>query len=264
MPLYIKDAGSWKNIKKIFVKDANLWRTVSKGWIKNNGIWRQFYSAVVNLTIAGGTNVNLRSNYNEQTGDSSNNSVSVIFTVTGNIGSSGSSASIVTGNWPAGSELTLNINSGVYIAGAAGSNNGGAGGTAISLNYPLTINNLGIIAGGGGGGGNSGGGAGAGWRSGSLFTSGAAGAATTISCIKASPWQWNQYYTSNGTGGSLGSNGTSGRSYQRNWGTSGCDSGASNVFIYDITYPGGIGGVSIARNGFALTGSTGDTRGTIT
>ena len=66
---------------------------------------------------------------------------------------------IDTGNgpWPAGSEITI-INNG-HIAGKGGDGGtspngaGQAGGSAINIQYPVTIQNNGTISGGGGGGG---------------------------------------------------------------------------------------------------------------
>jgi hypothetical protein len=59
-----------------------------------------------------------------------------------------------------GSSVTLNIASGGYLVGCGGAGavgyqytTGGVGGSALSLAYPITIVNNGVIAGGGGGGG---------------------------------------------------------------------------------------------------------------
>ena len=259
MAFSVNDNGTWKTVKKLSVNDGT-WKAVKSGWINKNGVWTKFYSNVVTVNVATQNNINLRTLYTNQTGDSSSAAASVIFNINGNIGSSSTAtAAMVTGTWSAGSEIVVNVATGVYVVGAGGAG-GGNGGNAISLSYNVTINNSGIIGGGGGGGGNSGGGGGAGnvvgtssGGSNGTLTSGGAGVATTTSCVKANPWQWNQYYTSNGAGGSLGNNGTSGRSYQRNWGTSGCNSSASNVWIYDITYPGGNAGKAVALNGYVAT-----------
>jgi hypothetical protein len=65
---------------------------------------------------------------------------------------------ILTGNpWPTGSALKLINNGNIYgaggDAGSASAGSGEAGGTGINLQYPMTIQNNGVVAGGGGGGG---------------------------------------------------------------------------------------------------------------
>lgn len=103
----------------------------------------------------------------------------VRLTVPAGVTISGDNAVIFSGSWPAGSALFLNVDAGASILGSGGYGGGGGsgpggggpgspgsnGGTAVFTNHPLTINNLGKIAGGGGGGG---GGAGA-------FTKGTSG-----------------------------------------------------------------------------------------
>lgn len=93
------------------------------------------------------------------------------YTITINSGVTVSSAnsatpSVSTGVWPTGSTVTLVNNGNIYGKGGDGGNGGtyggaapvagGAGGTALSLGYSITINNTnGKIYGGGGGGGGA-------------------------------------------------------------------------------------------------------------
>jgi hypothetical protein len=75
------------------------------------------------------------------------------------------SHALVTGSWPAGVVLILDIDAGAFIVGRggaggrggsvgpSGSTNAFNGGPAISASTDITINNLGVIGGGGGGGG---------------------------------------------------------------------------------------------------------------
>ena len=85
---------------------------------------------------------------------------------------SASSPAFDTGEWPDGVEIVIEIADTARIAGRAGNagkggnaeskqgrdgGGGGAGGTALSVAFPVTISNLGTIAGGGGGGGGGGG-----------------------------------------------------------------------------------------------------------
>lgn len=136
----------------------------------------------VNLIVIGGDryNLDLRSTYDELfPAPDETTKVKVIIEGVATIGStSASSASLTTGSWPTGAEVTLEVRGRVLGKGGFGADdnqvNGGDGGDALSMQYALTINNLGIIGGGGGGGGYAkasgddyaGGGGGAGRNSG--------------------------------------------------------------------------------------------------
>ena len=166
MALSVNDAGTWKTVKTLRVNDGGTWKEVRIGWINDSGTWKKFYSGTTTVNVASQNNINLRTLYTNQTGDNSNDAVSVIFNINGNIGSTSTgTASMVTGTWPADSNIIVNVATGVYVVGAGGrggnsiqGNNvaaaGLAGGTAISLGYSITIVNNGVIGGGGGGGGS--------------------------------------------------------------------------------------------------------------
>jgi len=162
MAFSVNDNGTWKTVKKLSVNDGT-WKNVKSGWINKDGVWTKFYASDTSITITGGNNIDLRSLYQTQTSDYSSTAVDVNFIVTGNVGSTSTgTASIVTGAWPIGSNITLTNNAIIAGAGGRGGNawagqyfgeNGSPGGPAISLSYNITINNLGTIGGGGGGGG---------------------------------------------------------------------------------------------------------------
>ena len=116
---------------------------------------------VITLTLA--TNA---SNYNiAQVVGTLTSPVTVNLTISAGVtvsSANASSAALATGNFPAGS--TINIYNNGMVVGAGGTGgaggaydgsptNGASGGTALSLNFPVTISNSGTIAGGGGGGG---------------------------------------------------------------------------------------------------------------
>lgn len=153
---------------------------------------------------------------------------------------------ITTGSFPAGSVITI-VNNG-YIVGCGGAGGqggsiysspgpGGSGGSAISMNYPVTIQNNGSIFGGGGGGGGAedgGGGGGAGYSGGAGGGGGYVGGAGSTAGPGAGGGDiW-------GGGGGAGGGGT--------WGAAGDDGD-----FYWGGAAGGAGGSAIRKNGFALT-----------
>ena len=261
MTFSVNNAGVWKTVKKLSVNDGT-WKAVKSGWINKDGVWTKFYSNVATVNVATQNNINLRILYTNQTGDSSNDAVSVTFNINGNIGSASTgTAAMVTGTWPAGSEIIVNVATGVYVVGVGGAGGGNSGGAAVSLSYNVSINNLGIIGGGGGGGGHTGGGGGAGSIAGTggsggsngTLAGGGAGAATSYSCSAQNPWCSNNYQSTFGSGGSLGSTGSSGRYFAYvNCGNNRCTGNVQSV-LADTTYPGGAAGKAIALNGYVAT-----------
>jgi hypothetical protein len=266
----------------VYVKQAGAWTPVKEAWIKNAGAWVKFLFVSPVITITGGYNINLRSFYQTQTGDYSSTPVSVNFNVTGNIGSTSTSTpALDTGTWPTGSNVTLTNNAIIAGAGGAGgaavsypyttsrayAENGFTGGTAISLGFSMTLNNLGTIGGGGGGGGGmmytylysggfttsnyAGGGGGAGISAGSAgvcnapgnlnnncrggsvgsSTAGGAGGVFTL----------NSRTAYGGTGGNLGVTGTNGTPP------------GPNSTVRSTPGVGGAAGQAIALNGYVAT-----------
>jgi len=266
MAFSVNDNGTWKTVKKLSVNNGT-WKAVKSGWINKNGVWTKFYSNVTTVNVASQNNINLRTLYTNQTGDSSSDAVSVIFNINGNIGSTSTgTASMVTGTWTAGSEIVINIAAGVYVAGAGGGS-GSVGGNAISLSYNVTIANNGVIGGGGGSGGGVGdwktslqqrfygyGGAGAGLVDGALYNASAGTSYSFVECSRMSGCR--TYSGTGGTGGSLGQAGSAGTYGNR------VRTDLSNVGIYPI--PAQVAGNAVALNSNTVTWSPqGTTYGSI-
>jgi len=240
----------------MYVKQSNVWKQVQGAWIKDGEVWNQFLyvlPAATNITIAGGTDINLRTEYNNVNGSLSPAGLNISFILAGNaIASSTGTYALQTGSWPeANVNLTLTINGGVYVTGrgGAGGGNGGGGGPAIGLSKALTIINNGTVGGGGGGGGgisysgcDAGGGGGAGYGAagtragaGGLVSGGGSGQCCVSRCRPGT--QWN-----GGSGGGLGSG------------------GGNSMTLVGRTGIGGPGGCAIIANGNSYT-LAGDVRG---
>tara|TARA_R110000796_G_scaffold148262_7_gene265154 strand:- start:5249 stop:7804 length:2556 start_codon:yes stop_codon:yes gene_type:complete len=220
-------------------------------------------------------NINLRDKYNAIYGTPTSSTVAKFIVYSGVVigSTSVSVASLVTGNWPAGASVTLQLNSGSAVVGFAGSGssagnlNGTNGFDAISLAYDLTIVNDGTIGGGAGGGGSrnqagyiAAGGGGAGDISGNAGTSDTTGQGTLTSVQSAQNGtpeaggsgariNYNSagepFILIGGAGGSLGQNGADGQG----------DGIGSN---------GGLAGKAVDLNGNILTQPvSGDIFGTV-
>jgi hypothetical protein len=194
-----------------------------------------------------------------------------------------SHAAVTTGAFPGGSTVKLTNNGNIYGRGGQGghggqqmppvsgssSNNGAVGsvgGTALSLNYPLTIDNTnGNIFGGGGGGGGGGmgagrsassGGGGGGGGQGSIDSLGGIGGGSVHNCYGAS----GGVGTVGGGGGGGGrctssaNNGGAGGAGGA-WGAAG-SAGANGGLVGSgggTGAAGGAGGNAILQNGHAVT-----------
>ena len=150
----------------------------------------------VDLLIISGeeTNLSIRDLYDTQIAvpPDASTKVKLIVESNGVIGSTSvAEPALVTGSWPAGATVTLENRGFIVgkggdgasippttVTASSGDLVGQDGGTALSLDYPITLNNLGVIGGGGGGGGGAvdngngigafaGGGGGAGYIAGS-------------------------------------------------------------------------------------------------
>ena len=238
---YIRNAGTWPKVKKAFIKNGGSWSEIKTIWVRSSGAWNKYFVNLVTVNVVQAlNNANLKTLYTNQTGESPSSGVSVLFNINANIGSTtASTASLVTDSWPSGSEITINIGGGVYVAGAGGGSHT-AGGSGISLGHNVTIVNNGVIAGGGGGGGSvgyfggyyAGGGSGAGLVNGFLYSQTGGGS-----------WSVNimgDIITgTGGTGGALGS--------------AGAESGGSRRGQFHTVYGAGAGGSSIQANGYTAT-----------
>ena len=106
-------------------------------------------------------NINLLADYTTTFGAPSASTEAIFIVESGvRIGSdSTATPSVLTGSWPTGATVTLEVRSSAFVVGAGGNGSSSAstaglpGGDAIELNYPLTLTNSGTVGGGGGGGG---------------------------------------------------------------------------------------------------------------
>lgn len=231
--------------------------------------WASFYSnppsgvtissCATNITVPSGTNLDLYT----LAGNPSTPGTYIFTIDSGTVINSSVTwlAALSTGSWPAGSSITLVNNGAIYGRGGDGGYRGyspspggcpggpgGAGGPALSMAYPLTIDNTnGYILGGGGGGGGAVGyyvkgncsnsGAGGGGGQGSVNSAGGSpnGGAGTVSGPGAPGTQLGVWYA--GSGGTWGAPGGYG----------------SNTNYTVPPAPGGAGGAAVSGAGYGIT-----------
>jgi hypothetical protein len=236
MPLYVKDAGTWKQVKTLFIKDAGTWKQVSTVYVKDAGVWKACPVGIELLISADTTNYNIK---NEAIAAGWDGITPTQITVTVQSGvyvsaTGTSSYAMDTGSgFPAGTTITI-INNG-FIIGKGGNGGGGGsvsssgavtapgsgslGGPALRAQYQITIFNYGTIAGGGNGGNGGsaavqfsdklsnskswGGGGGGGGRSGKSYSSPGSGgtAAYGFTNINGSPGAQGTNIAPGGGGG---------------------------------------------------------------
>lgn len=182
---HVKTGDVWEAVNKIHVKEGNpsTWKEAKKVYIKENDIWKEVHSAeyVYNETISVDTaNYDLRSKMTSAP-DPWNGTDDVTATITVPAPlyiystSTGSSAFIVNPALPAGSSVTVELHGKIRGKGGVGGKGGpgttptpnawpgprkgSAGGPALNISSPVTINMYptGSVNGGGGGGGGGGG-----------------------------------------------------------------------------------------------------------
>lgn len=300
---YVKHAGVWKKIPKPHVRTGTTWKEVKNAWVKVNGVWKLIYEGALVVT-----NDSTVANYNLFTqAGSPSGAVNVVFVNNGIIyGTSTGTAALRMTGFGAGSTIFFDNNNFIYAKGGNGGNGGRgndgagstgqAGGTAIEISRPVSIDNSGWIYGGSGGGGGGGaaeilpwqcsglssrqiayGGGGGGGRSysttsggtghaagGSGLTTGAGvgGAGTSHSRTGAT---WGgitcngpaiTVTVNSGKGGNGGGYGGFGAT-----GVSGSGTGGTSTHYWDYAgYAGGAGGRAITRNGQAITWVAGSAR----
>jgi len=177
---HVKTGDVWEAVNKIHVKEGNpsTWKEAKKVYIKENDIWKEVHSAeyVYNETISVDTaNYDLRSKMTSAPDPwNGTDDVNATITVPAPLyiysTSTGSSAFIVNPALPAGSSVTVELHGkirgkgGVGGKGGPGTNPtpnswpgprlGAAGGPALNISSPVTINlyPTGSVNGGGGGG----------------------------------------------------------------------------------------------------------------
>lgn len=167
--------------------------------------------------------------------------------------------------------VALEVKTGSYIVGAGGAGSvngaaGSAGGLALNLSDDLTINNSGIIGGGGGGGGaneltTGGANAKAAGGGGAGDDAGTKGAPTSLT-------GGSLLHLQAAEDGSLETGGSGGvvefiAGPDEPFAVTGGDGGDLGQAGESRVSAGGAAGAAIDKNGFTLTGTTGDTRGSI-
>jgi len=156
MATSFKVSGTWKNCSNVNVKVSGNWKACNTVFQKVAGTWKKVYETSISITQSG-----TQTDYDLYTAAGSPAGVvNVVLTVNGTLRStSTATAALIVSGFTVGSTITI-INNGV-IEGKGGAGGGGAGfvpgaagGPAISVTIPVTIQNNGSILGGGGGGGH--------------------------------------------------------------------------------------------------------------
>lgn len=270
MPFNIKAAGTWREIQKAYTRVAGAWVTAKQVWGYSAGGWRSAWQNQV--TYVNTSNRTAASIY-ELMGSPST-AGNYVFENQATISAGTNTFALRTGVFPAGSTLHI-INKGT-IQGRGGNGGnaaygsavvGSAGGTAVHIDYPCSVDNAaGYIFGGGGGGGGgfssqfedgssgawAGGGGGQGSNGGAAGTgrgevSGATQTAGTASAAGAYGQGWaisSNNWVRSGAGGAAGAAG-------------GTATKSSSVGS-GLYRAGGAGGAAIARNGNTVTITAGN------
>jgi hypothetical protein len=55
--LYVKDSGSWREIKEVYVKDSGVWREIQEAYVKESGAWKLFFQALPSYTGVTSSNI---------------------------------------------------------------------------------------------------------------------------------------------------------------------------------------------------------------
>ena len=110
MSLNIKDSGSWKEVSKIYVKDGGTWKEVQEGFIKDSSSWKSFYVNRIPLT----------------------------YTFSANTANASLYVTSISGYVAGKSDITVTVNSGVYLYATSTSNagltlTGGTTGDTVTL-----------------------------------------------------------------------------------------------------------------------------------
>jgi len=165
MPIETKVSGVWKRVTDIDVKVGGAWKDVSNVHTRVSGVWKEVFANPFefNETISANTaNYDLRA---AAVTAGWNQSDPVVANVTVNSGvrcyatTTGVRGFSVPATFPALSTIEINHAGDTIGKGGNGGNGqpagfaGSAGGTAMYLRFPVTLNNTGKIEGGGGGGG---------------------------------------------------------------------------------------------------------------
>ena len=53
MPIFVKDAGTYKEANGVYIKDSNIWKESKSVFINNAGTWVEVFVGVVNVHLSG-------------------------------------------------------------------------------------------------------------------------------------------------------------------------------------------------------------------
>ncbi|WP_130906907.1 hypothetical protein [Pseudomonas sp. Sample_16] len=274
MPLNVNAGGSWRTASKVYAKVADAWVNAKELWAYMSGGWRSAWKNEIRyVNTANRTGASVHELMGSPTQPNT-----YIFENQATISAGVGSYALRTGVFPAGSTLVI-INKGV-IQGKGGSGGafnvaGGAGGNALYIDYPCTIDNgLGYIYGGGGGGGgvNS---VNGGYY---LRTAGGGGAGATGGDVSTTSTNATTLSGSNLVQAGVGSSSAGGSGGVINWtiaatiylrqygGAGGAPGSAGVAGTYAITgvsysssvTASGAAGSAISRNGYTVTITAGN------
>ena len=279
MPFNVKAAGVWQAVAKVHARVAGAWLNAQQVWGYAAGGWRSAWQNEIRYI---NTSARTGASIFELMGSPTQPNT-YIFENQATISAGTASYALRTGTFPAGSTLLI-INKG-YIRGKGGNGGsyntaGGAGGAALYIDFPCTIDNAaGYIYGGGGGGGGArayfpnttplretlaGGGGGAGSNGGAAGTNYFGGGSLTTLVENTAPTAGtassagsrgvcrathivanNHGYSYGGAGGGLGTSGAAGSVTVVTW-----VSGGTSI--------GGAAGAAIVKNGKTVTITAGN------
>lgn len=55
--LYVKDSGTWREIKELYVKDSSTWLEIQEAYVKESGSWELFFQALPSYTGVTSANI---------------------------------------------------------------------------------------------------------------------------------------------------------------------------------------------------------------
>lgn len=55
--LYVKDSGTWREIKELYVKDSGTWQEIQEAYVKDGGSWQLFFQALPSYTGVNSSNI---------------------------------------------------------------------------------------------------------------------------------------------------------------------------------------------------------------
>lgn len=174
MPTFVKDAGQYKPVVKVWQKVAGVWQVVPKAWVRFGGQYKLVHETrnpfYYNVTLTTQYNFNLRDAL-IAAGWNQTDYVRATVTIPAGVSLLASTTGFYAFNtgitYPPDSTLTIILNGAIAGMGGRGAdaspgtsgaaNNASAGGPALFTNIPTILTGTGLLVAGGGGGGGGGG-----------------------------------------------------------------------------------------------------------